>query len=389
MSKNQSSLIQLISGMQEIKLNDGERSRRWQWERIQANKFRVNVSSIRLQQWQEGGSLFINEFKNILITFISATAVINGEMTLGMMLAVQYIAGQLNAPVNDFVSFIGRLQDARISLDRIGEIHALKDEEQSFLGQRRGDFSCSGDLVLRNVSFQYEGPQSARALRNINLTIKQGKITAIVGTSGSGKTTFLKLLLKFYSPIEGKMFLGSNDMSTISPRDWRSKCGVVMQDGFIFSDTIINNICVREDELDMERIQYAARVANIHEFIEELPLNYYTRIGPDGTGLSAGQRQRILIARAIYKDPQYLFFDEATSALDANNEKVIMENLGQFYKGRTVIVIAHRLSTVKNADNIIVLNKGELIEDGSHMDLTLRKGAYFELVRNQLELGEN
>lgn len=385
-ARNQLSLIQLINGMQEIKLHNSERSKRWEWERIQATKFRINVSSIRLQQWQEGGSLFINELKNIVITFMSATAVINGEMTLGMMLAVQYIIGQLNTPISDFVGFSGVLQDARISLDRIGEIHSLENEEQP--SQHALVKERQQEIILENVSFQYDGPDSAKALDEVNLTIETGKVTAIVGSSGSGKTTLLKLLLHFFQPTAGKITLGDEDLRNLSPRDWRNSCGVVMQDGFIFSDTIIRNICVNEDELDMDRVRYAARMANIEEFIKGLPLNYYTRIGPEGTGISAGQRQRILIARAVYKDPDYLFFDEATSVLDANNERVIIENLEEFYKGRTVVIIAHRLSTVKNADKIVVLDNGKIVEEGSHVELTVYKGAYYELVKNQLELGD-
>lgn len=384
-ARNQSSMIQLINGMQEIKLHNSERSKRWEWERIQATKFRVNVSSIYVQQWQEGGSLFINELKNIFITFMSATAVINGEMTLGMMLAVQYIIGQLNAPINDFVGFSGVLQDARISMDRIGEIHSLENEEHPT--QHSLVIERQEEIVFENVTFQYDGPHSAKALDDLNLTIEAGKVTAIVGSSGSGKTTLLKLLMHFFQPTAGKITIGNQELRYLSPGAWRALCGVVMQDGYIFSDTIARNICVNEDELNMERVQYAARTANIEEFIRGLPSHYYTRIGPDGTGISAGQRQRILIARAVYKDPDYLFFDEATSVLDANNEKVIIENLEGFYKGRTVVIIAHRLSTVKNADKIVVLDKGKIVEEGNHLELTRHKGAYYELVKNQLELG--
>lgn len=385
-SRNRSNLIQLINGMQEIKLNNCERSKRWEWERIQASLFRLNIDSTRLQQWQEGGSLFINELKNIFITFVAATAVINGSMTLGMMLAVQYIIGQLNVPINEFVNFIRELQDARISLDRIGEIRLLENEEKPEV-RSSINLSHTHSLHLKNVSYQYEGPHSPKALDGIDLSIEQGKITAIVGSSGSGKTTLLKLLLKFYPPTVGKILLGNTDIKQLSSRDWRSKCGTVMQDGYIFSDTIARNICVSDEEPDPKRIFHAATVANIHEFIETLPLGYNTKIGSDGSGLSAGQRQRMLIARAVYKNPEYIFFDEATSALDANNEKVIMDNLNEFFRGKTVVVIAHRLSTVKNADTIVVLENGNVIEQGTHAELTLNKGSYFELVKNQLELG--
>jgi ATP-binding cassette subfamily B protein len=353
------------------------------------------VSSTRIQQWQEGGSTLINELKNIFITFMAATAVISGSMTLGMMLAVQYIIGQLNVPINEFVNFIRELQDARISLDRIGEIRLLENEEKP-QNNTLGNFPPFGEdgrrpdevtLKFEKVSFQYEGPHSPKALDNIDLTIEEGKVTAIVGASGSGKTTLLKLLLKYYPPTEGRILLGRADLINKSAREWRSQCGTVMQDGYIFSDTIANNISVSDEEMDVTKLVNAVRVANIQEFIEGLPLGYNTKIGADGNGISAGQRQRILIARAVYRNPQYLFFDEATSALDANNEKVIMENLNMFFEGKTAVVVAHRLSTVKNADKIVVLEKGKLIEEGTHAELTAKRGAYYELVKNQLELG--
>jgi ATP-binding cassette subfamily B protein len=396
LSRNRSSLIQLVNGMQEIKLNNCERTKRWEWERIQAKLFKLSVSSTRVQQWQEGGSTLINELKNIFITFMAATAVISGSMTLGMMLAVQYIIGQLNVPINEFVNFIRELQDARISLDRIGEIRLLENEEKppsNTLGRFPSPFGEDGrrpdevNLRFEKVSFQYEGPHSPKALDNIDLTIEEGKVTARVGASGSGKTTLLKLLLKYYPPTEGKILLGHTDLINKSSREWRGQCGTVMQDGYIFSDTIANNISVSDEEMNATKLLNAVRAANIQGFIEELPLGYNTKIGADGTGISAGQRQRMLIARAVYRNPHYLFFDEATSALDANNEKVIMENLDEFFKGRTVVVIAHRLSTVKNADKIVVLEGGRVVEEGSHAELTATKGKYFELVKNQLELG--
>lgn len=390
LSQNRSSLIQLVNGMQEIKLNNCERNKRWEWERIQAKLFKVTVKSTRIEQWQEGGSTLINELKNIFITFMAATAVISGSMTLGMMLAVQYIIGQLNVPINEFVNFIRELQDARISLDRIGEIRQLENEEKS-IDNRLSNFSPNSvgkSLRFENVSFQYEGPHSPKAINNISLTIEEGKVTAIVGASGSGKTTLLKLLLKYYAPTEGKIYLGHADLQIQSSRNWRSYCGTVMQDGYIFSDTIANNISVSDEEPDVSKLLNAVSVSNIQEFIESLPLAYDTTIGSDGTGISAGQRQRILIARAVYRNPQYLFFDEATSALDANNEKTIMNNLNNFYRGKTVVVIAHRLSTVKNADKIIVMENGKITEQGTHAELTLTKGKYYELVKNQLELGD-
>jgi len=396
LSRNRSSLIQLVNGMQEIKLNNCERTKRWEWERIQAKLFKVNVDSTRVQQWQEGGSTLINELKNIFITFMAATAVISGSMTLGMMLAVQYIIGQLNVPINEFVNFIRELQDARISLDRIGEIRLLENEENppsNTLGRFPSPFGEGGrrpdevNLRFEKVSFQYEGPHSPKALANIDLTIEEGKVTAIVGASGSGKTTLLKLLLKYYPPTEGKILLGHTDLINKSAKEWRSQCGTVMQDGYIFSDTIANNISVSDEEMNATKLLNAVRVANIQEFIEELPLGYNTKIGADGTGISAGQRQRMLIARAVYRNPHYLFFDEATSALDANNEKVIMENLNEFFNGKTVVVIAHRLSTVKNANKIVVLEGGRVVEEGSHAELIATKGKYYALVKNQLELG--
>lgn len=387
LSHNKSSLIQLINGMQEIKLNNCERSKRWEWEHIQASVFKLRVGTTRLQQWQEGGSMFINELKNILITFMAATAVISGSMTLGMMLAVQYIIGQLNGPIHEFVGFIRELQDARISLDRIGEIQLLENEERP--SQQNLDPSVTyHPLSLRGITFQYEGPNSPKALDNLDLTIEIGKITAIVGASGSGKTTLLKLILKFYTPTEGKLMLGGIDFNNINPKDWRGQCGVVMQDGFIFSDTIARNISVSDEQTDLAKLKHATAVANIYEFIESLPLGYNARIGPDGVGMSAGQKQRILIARAVYKNPAFLFFDEATSALDANNEKVIMDNLAEFFVGKTVLVIAHRLSTVKNADQVVVLEKGKIVEVGTHTQLAVAKGKYYALVKNQLELGD-
>lgn len=386
LADNQSKLIQLINGMQEIKLNNYERQKRWEWERIQARLFKVNISNLSLQQYQQAGSVFINETKNIVITVLAATAVVHGNMTLGMMLAVQYIIGQMNSPLDQMIEFMQVSQDAKISLERLSEIHNHPDEEQD-QGGKLEVLPSSPDINISDLTFQYEGPHSPKVLNNINLVIPQGKVTAIVGTSGSGKTTLVKLLLGFYPPVSGTIKVGDSDLSAYRQHWWRDKCGAVMQDGFIFSDTIANNIGIGLDEIDKERLNYAVRMANIQEFIETLPLKYNTKIGPEGVGLSQGQKQRILIARAIYKNPEFIFFDEATNALDANNEKVILENLDEFFAGKTVVVVAHRLSTVKNASQIIVIEKGSIIEVGTHEDLTLKKGAYYQLVKNQLELG--
>ncbi|MFA7489372.1 MAG: peptidase domain-containing ABC transporter [Mariniphaga sp.] len=385
-SANQSNVYQLITGMQEIKLNNCEKQKRWEWERIQAKLFRVSVKGLILNQYQQAGSIFINQVKNIIISFIAAKGVVEGNMTLGMMMAIQYIIGQLNGPINEFIGFIQAGQDAKISLERLGEIHLHQDEENVEI-QKNYELPVRRDITFSGVTFHYEGPKSPRVLNNIQLSIPGNKVTAIVGASGSGKTTLIKLMLGFYPPYEGKIEIGGIDISQFSMEMWRSNCGVVMQDGFIFSDTIANNIAVAEDYPNREKLIQAVKIANIEEYIESLPLRYNTKIGQEGSGLSQGQKQRILIARAVYKNPAFLFFDEATNALDARNEKVIMENLSAFFEGRTVVTVAHRLSTVKNADLIVVLDKGEIVESGMHHELAARKGAYFELVRNQLELG--
>lgn len=384
---NQSNVYQLITGMQEIKLNNCEKQKRWEWERIQAKLFRVSVKGLMLNQNQQAGSVLINQIKNILISFIAAKAVVEGDMTLGMLVAVQYIIGHLNSPLNEFIGFIQAGQDAKISLERLGEIHNKNEEEEDVDLFKNYELPQNKDIRIQNLSFHYEGPKSPRVLNNINLHIPQNKITAIVGASGSGKTTLIKLLLGFYPPNEGRIEIGEIGLSQFSMEMWRSKCGVVMQDGFIFSDTISNNIAVGDDFVNKERLLQAVRIANIEDYIEGLPLRYNTKIGQEGVGLSQGQKQRILIARAVYKNPEFLYFDEATNALDANNEKVILKNLDEFYKGKTVITVAHRLSTVKNADQIVVLEKGEIIETGAHNDLVAKKGAYYNLVKNQLELG--
>lgn len=385
-SANQSNIVQLIGGMQEIKLNNCEKQKRWEWEAIQARLFKVGVKSLTLGQVQEIGSTFIDQTKNILMSFIAAKSVIDGGMTLGMMMALQYIMGQINAPISQFISFVQSAQDASISLDRLGEIHEMKDEEPAE-EERIKDIPSDADIVFRDVVFQYDGPHSPRVLDEVSLTIPSGKVTAIVGASGSGKTTMLKMMLGFYPPVSGEVLLGNVSLKNYSESRWRARCGTVMQEGYIFSDTIAANIAVSEEYPDMERVRWAAGVSNIKYWIEGLPLGYGTKIGADGHGLSSGQKQRILIARAAYKDSRYLFFDEATNSLDANNERTIMENLERLFSEKTVVVVAHRLSTVKNADNIIVLDKGRIAEQGTHSQLTALRGKYYELVKNQLELG--
>lgn len=386
LSDNRSNIIQLITGMQEIKLNNCEKQKRWAWERIQAMLFKVNVKSLYIHQYQQAGSLFFSEITNLLITIFAAVSVVNGELTLGAMVAISFILGQLNSPVEVIIEFFHTTQDAKISLERLNEIH-LKEEEESPDAPKIATLPQNLDIRISNLSFQYEGPHSDFVLDNINLTIPENKITAIVGTSGSGKTTLIKLLLGFYPPVEGDIKIGDSHLLAINQRVWRDKCGVVMQDGFIFSDSIAKNIAVSDEYVNKTKLLEAVRIANIKDFIESLPLGYNTKIGLEGIGLSQGQKQRILIARAVYKNPEFIFFDEATNALDANNELKIMKNLDDFFRGRSVVIVAHRLSTVKNAGQIVVLEKGKLIEIGTHSELTRKKGAYYQLVKNQLELG--
>lgn len=387
-SGNQSSIVQLLNGMQEIKLNGSERRRRWEWEAIQARLYKVSIKSLALQQTQNTGGAFINELKNILITFLAAKAVINGNLTLGEMLSVQYILGQLNVPVNSLITFIQSTQDAKISLERISDIHLQQDEENK-KEDTITNLPKNKSIQIRNLSFRYGSKHSPLVLKDLNLNILEGKITAIVGASGSGKTTLVKHLLKIVKPTAGTIKIGNTALNNFSVSFWRTRCGSVMQEGYIFSDTIARNITESDSEglINKERLLQAVRISNMESFIESLPMGYNTRIGASGMGMSGGQKQRILIARAIYKNPEYLFFDEATSALDSNNESQIMKKLNLFFKNKTVVIVAHRLSTVKNADNIIVLEKGEIIELGNHQELVVKKGAYYQLVKNQLELG--
>lgn len=385
MALNQNNLMQLVYGMQDIKLLGCERQKRWEWENIQASLFRINLKSLNLGQWQQVCAVLINEVKNILITVMSATAVLNGDITLGIMLSIQYIIGQMQGPIEQFVYFMQQSQDAQLSLERLGEIHG-KENEESDLAGNVGQVSGKDSIHLKNIQFTYGSEKSKRIIKGIDLDIPAGKTTAIVGLSGSGKTTLIKLMLGFYPPTEGDVAIGNVSLQKISFKEWRKHCGVVMQEGYIFSDTIANNIAPNADVIDKDRLLYAVEMANIKEFIESLPLRYNTRIGSTGQGLSQGQKQRILIARAIYRNPDYLFFDEATNALDTDNEKKIQENLNLFFKDKTVVVVAHRLSTVRNADQIVVLKNGVITERGTHDSLIVEQGDYYRLVKNQLEL---
>lgn len=384
-SQEQSKVMELINGMQEIKLHNAEKQKRWGWEYVQARLFRVSIKGLVLEQTQTIGSSVINELKNIFIIFLSAKLVIDGSITLGMMLAISSIVGSLNGPITQLIEFVRELQDAKISLARLSEIHEKEDETEQEEHQTH-EVPYDSDIEIKNLSYRYLG-SDIPVLDNLSLIIPANKVTAIVGVSGSGKTTLMKLLLKFYEPEKGEINIGNSQLKNISQKAWRSNIGAVMQEGFIFNDTIANNIAIGVDKVDKERLLYAADVANIKEYISSLPLSYNTKIGSEGTGMSTGQKQRLLIARAVYKNPEILFFDEATSALDANNEKEIMRKLDIFFKEKTVVVIAHRLSTVMNADQIVVLDKGKIIEIGSHSALVQQKGNYFELVRNQLQLG--
>lgn len=388
-SENQESIYEIINGVTEMKLNQFEDFKRYEWENIQQKLFKINIRVLKLDQFQLSGFEFLNQIKNILVTFLAATLVVKEKMTLGELLSVSYIIGQMNSPVNQLVGFFRSLQDARLSLERLNEVQNHQIEEQP---KKQKSIVLNHNLTtvgiqFNNLSFQYEGPKSPYVLKNISMSIPDGKVTAIVGASGSGKTTLMKLLLKFYEPSQGELLFNSENINNISPKSLRENCGVVMQDGFIFSDTIERNIATGDEIINKEKLQNAVKIANIEDFINSLPLGFNTKIGASGNGISGGQKQRILIARAVYKNPHYIFFDEATSALDAENEKIIHDNLQQFFKGKTVLIIAHRLSTVKNADQIIVLKSGEIVEIGNHEKLVKNKADYFNLVKNQLELG--
>ena len=383
---NNNKTYEFITTIQESKLQDCEQRRRWEWEDTQAELFGVQMKSLKLQQTQEAGSIFINEVKNIIITVVAATAVIHGQMTLGMMLAVQYIIGQLNSPVEQLMNFFYSLQDVKISLERINEIHQM-DDESGKEGLQTSIEDKSEGIDIKNIMFKYDPHALRKTIDDVGIHIPQGKVTAIVGASGSGKTTLIRLILGYYPVLEGTINIGNTDINKLNKKWWRRQCGVVMQDGVIFSESIARNIAVDDGDIDKERLLKAAEIACIKDYVMALPLKFNTKIGRDGVGLSQGQKQRILIARAVYKNPDYIFLDEATNSLDANNERSIVENLDKFYKGKTVVIVAHRLSTVKNADQIVVIDHGKVVEVGNHESLTTKRGAYYNLVKNQLELG--
>jgi ATP-binding cassette subfamily B protein len=385
-SANQSNVVQLITGMQEIKLNNCEKQKRWQWERIKVKQFKISIQGMTLGQYQQLGSVFFSQTTGILISFIAAKSVVDGQMTLGMMMALTYIVGQVSAPIGEFINFARAWQDAKISLERLGEVH-LKEDEDQLNAMSAIELPKDKTIHINDLYFSYDGADRDYVLESVNLTIPHNRVTAIVGASGSGKTTLVKLMLGFYKPNKGTIKIGETCILNINPHVWRAKTAAVLQDGFIFSDTIANNIAVADEVVDKERLAKATRIANIEEFIDSLPLGYNTKIGMEGNGISQGQRQRILIARAVYQNPEIIFFDEATNSLDTKNERQIMEHLVGYYQGKTVVVVAHRLSTVRNADNIVVLEKGRVVEQGTHKALTEKCGAYYELIKNQLELG--
>ena len=385
-AKENNTTLQLIQGMQEIRLNSAEKLKRWEWEDIQARIFKLNLKSLTYSQYQQAGGLIISQGKDIIITFLVASLVIEGKLTFGAMLAIQYIIGQLQGPIDNLVNFIQSFQDAKISMERLNEVHQLDNEEKSEIDYLL-HLPSNKSIVFKNVSFSYPGSGNEPVLNNINLEIPEGKVTAIVGLSGSGKTTLLKLLLKFYDQYIGDITIGDNNYKYISPAFWRKHCGAVLQDGYIFNDSIAKNIAIGEESIDYNKLILSCKIANILSFINYLPNGFNTLLGSEGIGISQGQKQRLLIARAVYKNPEYLFFDESTNSLDANNEKVIVENLQDYYNGKTVVIVAHRLSTVKNADKIVVLQNGGIVEEGNHEKLCLKKGIYYDLVKNQLELG--
>ncbi|WP_083296078.1 MULTISPECIES: peptidase domain-containing ABC transporter [Sphingobacterium] len=385
-SENQTYMVEMIQSIKDIKLNNAQKQKRWGWEALQAKLFQFKVKSLALSQYQSLGSMAINQAKGILITFISAKAVIDGEITLGGMMAIQYIVGMVNGPVESLLSFMQSYQDAKISMERLNEIYETEEEEdirKDYLSR----LPTQRDIEIRNLTFRYYGAGNEPIFNKLNLTFPSGKTTAIVGTSGSGKTTILKLLLRFYDYEEGEILIGGKRLEQLDFTLWRDSCGAVLQDNYIYADTIERNIAINDEFPNEERLQNAITIANLDEFITEQPFGISTKIGTGGKGVSQGQRQRLMIARAVYKEPEFIFLDEATNSLDANNEKVIIENLDRFFQNRTVVVVAHRLSTVKNADNIVVIEKGVIVEQGTHLELTQLKGRYFELVKNQLELG--
>ena len=379
----QSKMIQLVQGMQDIKLNNCERQKRWEWERIQVQLFKIGLDGLRIEQIQQSGSVFFTQTTHILIYYIAARAVVEGGMTLGMMMSLSYIIGQVSAPISEFIGFARGFQDAKISLERLNEVHS-QDDEETGIEVKRTELPYDRDIEIEHLSFSYNGSEQELALKDISLHIPAHKVTAIVGESGCGKTTLVKLLQGFYDPTRGSIRVGGTALSDINPHVWRASTGSVMQDSFIFSDSIADNIAVNAEESDRERIKYAGRIARIDDFVASLPLGYDTVIGMEGKGISQGQRQRILIARAVYKNPEYIFLDEATNSLDAINEAAIMDNLQKFYEGRTVVISAHRLSTIREADQIVVMEKGEIVERGKHQELLERKGVYYELARNQI-----
>lgn len=385
-AKLQNNMVQFIQGMQEIKLNNTEKQRRWEWERIQATLYRISIKGLRIGQIQSAGSIFFSSTTSIFISYLAARMVVTGEITLGMMMALSFIIGQVSGPIGSFIAFAHSYQDAKISLERLNEINNQDDEEKD-IDSKLNYLPDNKDISVENLTFSYSGAERNYALQDVSLHIPENKVTAIVGASGSGKTTLIKLLQGFYQPLRGAINVGNTPLNQINPHFWRSITGSVMQESYIFSDTIANNIAVGTDEIDKDRLRQAVEVANIKDFINQLPLNYSTKIGMEGNGISQGQRQRILIARAVYKNPEYIFLDEATNSLDAHNENIIMENLHEFYRGRTVVIVAHRLSSVKDADNIIVLDHGKIVEQGSHQELVDKKGHYYTLIKNQLELG--
>jgi len=385
-SENQTYMVEMIQSMQDIKLNNAQKQKRWGWEALQAKLFKFRVQSLALSQYQSVGSMAINQAKGILITYISAKSVIDGDVTLGGMMAIQYIVGMVSNPVESLLSFMQSYQDAKISLERLNEIYETEEEEdirKNYLTELPKDRT----IEIRNLTFRYYGAGNEPIFTKLNLTFPSGQTTAIVGASGSGKTTILKLLLRYYKPEQGEILVGGKPLDQIDFGLWRDSCGSVLQENFVYADTIERNIAINDEFPDEAKVQDAIHVSNMEEYVTEEPFGLATKIGTAGKGISQGQRQRLMIARAVYKDPAFIFLDEATNSLDANNEKDIVEKLNRFFDQRTVIVVAHRLSTVRNADNIIVMEKGQIVEQGTHNELTAKRGKYFELVKNQLELG--